>query len=204
MPQPVAPINLQIAQQDPSAATGNKQPKIGRSFQTVLKEIGPAQQGQTSAPAQADAARPGGPTQPSAPASTKPVEPPAGTSGARIEQLRLELMERNNQLANDKKTLDQLIPDLSDPKTRRGLLREAMQGIKSPTMAGRDFKGILGDIENRWLGVERTMTSEQDLSTGELLGLQARLYQVAQHVEVVSKVIDQVTGGVKTILNTNI
>jgi hypothetical protein len=37
-----------------------------------------------------------------------------------------------------------------------------------------------------------------------LLGLQARLYQVAQHVEVVSKVIDQVTGGVKTILNTNI
>jgi hypothetical protein len=39
---------------------------------------------------------------------------------------------------------------------------------------------------------------------GELLGLQARLYQVSQQVEVMSKVIDQVTGGIKTILNTTV
>ena len=59
-------------------------------------------------------------------------------------------------------------------------------------------------LETDWLNVERIMTSDKGLSTGELLGLQARLYQVSQHVEVVSKVVDQVTGGIKTILNTNI
>ena len=48
------------------------------------------------------------------------------------------------------------------------------------------------------------MMSDRDLSTGELLGLQARLYQVSQHIEVMSKVVDQVTGGIKSILNTNI
>ena len=48
------------------------------------------------------------------------------------------------------------------------------------------------------------MRSDKDLSSGELLGLQARLYQVSQHIDVMSKVVDQMTSGIKTILNTNV
>ena len=44
----------------------------------------------------------------------------------------------------------------------------------------------------------------KNLSPGELLALQARLYQVSQHIEVMSKVVDQMAGGIKTVLNTNV
>lgn len=135
---------------------------------------------------------------------TAEPEPAIKQSGARIEQLRLELMQKTDQIKSQAKSLDAMIPDLSDGRTRRGLLQEAMKGIKSPSLGGTDFKSVLGQLENQWLNVERIMTSDKTLTTGELLGLQARLYQVSQHVEVVSKVMDQVTGGIKTILNTNI
>jgi hypothetical protein len=69
---------------------------------------------------------------------------------------------------------------------------------------GTDLRGRFGQVENEWNQVESVMRSNRELSTTELLGLQARLYQVTQHVEVLSKVVDQVTGGIKTILNTNV
>lgn len=128
----------------------------------------------------------------------------AGTSGARIEQLRLELMERTSRIQGDNKKVTSLAPDLTDGKTRRGLLQEAMKGLHNPALTGSDMKSLLGEIEDQWLNVERIMTSDKTLSNGELLGLQARLYQVSQHVDVVSKVVDQVTGAIKSILNTNV
>ena len=128
----------------------------------------------------------------------------SGTSGARIEQLRLELMERTGRIQGDNKKLASMAPDLTDGKTRKGLLQEAMKGLHNPALAGSDMKSLLGEIEDQWLNVERIMTSDKSLSNGELLGLQARLYQVSQHVDVVSKVVDQVTGAIKSILNTNV
>jgi hypothetical protein len=126
------------------------------------------------------------------------------TSGAEIERLRMELTEKTSKFNSQINTLNNLIPDLTKGANRRGLLQEAMQGVNRSSLGGDNVKGILATLETDWLNVERIMTSDQGLSTGELLGLQARLYQVSQHVEVVSKVVDQVTGGIKTILNTNI
>jgi hypothetical protein len=180
----IGPIN--VAQKTSAGAAVQNQQSPERSFESVLKQVkGEQVKGQPTSPKIAT------------------VDPPP-PSGNRIEQLRLDLMERTKHLAKDRKTLDAMVPELTRPGSRHTLMQEAMSGISSPVLAGNDFKSILGSIENRWLNVERIMTSNQELSTGELLGLQARLYQVAQHVEVVSKVIDQVTGGVKTILNTNI
>ena len=181
MPDPLAAISAAkgATQQAAGSAAQKQEPK--RSFESVLKQ--PDREGGDK---------------------TVQVAPPGKTSGAQIEQLRLDLMERTRTLASDRKTLSEMVPYLSNGATRRSLLQEAMHGIRSPVLGGSDFKSILGDIENRWLNVERIMTSDQTLSNGELLGLQARLYQVTQHVEVVSKVVDQVTSGVKTILNTNV
>ena len=175
----IGPVH--VAQKTSAGAAVQNQQAPERSFESVLNDV------KTASPK---------------PATSPKLDQPQ--SGSRIEQLRLDLMERTKHLAKDRKTLDAMVPELTKPGSRRSLMQEAMNGISSPVLAGNDFKSILGSIENRWLGVERVMTSNQELSTGELLGLQARLYQVAQHVEVVSKVIDQVTGGVKTILNTNI
>ncbi|HYN86273.1 MAG TPA: hypothetical protein VER32_13580 [Pyrinomonadaceae bacterium] len=129
---------------------------------------------------------------------------PNGVSGAQLEQMRLDLMDRINRLPPGASNVSTLLPELIDTRTRLGMLRDVMSKSRGGTPVGTDLKGRFGQIENEWYQVEGIMKSNKDLSTTELLGLQARLYQVSQHVEVLSKVVDQVTGGIKTILNTNV
>ena len=154
-----------------------------RSFESVLQQQGGGD------PSAAQAQGPG----------------PAPVSGAKIERMRLDLMQRVERLPPGSPNVNALLPELLDSRTRLGMLRDVMSksgGGADP--AGTDLRGRFGQIENEWHQVEAMMRSNKDLSTTELLGLQARLYQVTQHVEVLSKVVDQVTGGVKTILNTNV
>jgi hypothetical protein len=131
------------------------------------------------------------------------VGQPAQISGAELEQMRLDLVRRTENLPAGESNLKVLVPELLDTRTRMGLLNEALQGVqKSPN--GVDLRGRFSQVEQEWYQLEGIMKSNKDLSMGELLSLQARLYQVSQHVEVMSKVVYQVTGGVKTILNTNV
>ena len=157
----------------------------GRSFESVLQQTG---QG-AGAPAEGSAPPPPG--------------RPRTVSGAELERMRLDLMERINRLPPGSPNVSALFPELIDTRTRLGMLRQVMSK-SGPTQVGTDLRGRFGQIENEWYQVETIMKSNKDLSTTELLGLQARLYQVSQHVEVLSKVVDQVTGGIKTILNTNV
>ncbi|MBA3713939.1 MAG: hypothetical protein H0W76_16025 [Pyrinomonadaceae bacterium] len=131
------------------------------------------------------------------------INAPSGVSGSTIERLRIELMERLGPIEPGAKKGSALHHDMIDPHSRLTLLREAMQG-KGSVPQGIDMKGTFGQVEREWGEVERILHSNNELSTGELLGLQARLYQVSQHIEVMSKVVDQMTSGVKSILNTNI
>jgi hypothetical protein len=156
-----------------------------RSFQSVLQEGGAS--GKT---AQEDS--PAGKSQ-----GGKHV------SGAGLEQLRSDLARRLGQIPSENKSLDSMMRELTRTGTRMSMLREAMTGVdNSPT--GTNLKGLFGRVEGEWFNLEQFMKSDKDLSTGELLGLQARLYQVSQHIDVMSKVVDQMTGGIKTILNTNV
>ena len=155
----------------------------GRSFESVLRQQ--EESGTVRPEAEAPAA-------------------PAPVSGAKIEQMRLDLMERVNRLPPGSPNVNTLLPELLDSRTRLGMLRDVMSKPGAAGPSGTDLRGRFGQIETEWNQVESIMRSNKDLSTTELLGLQARLYQVTQHVEVLSKVVDQVTGGVKTILNTNV
>lgn len=153
----------------------------GRSFESVLHQ-------------QEDGAATGRPD----------AQAPAPVSGAKIEQMRLDLMDRVNKLPPGSPSANALLPELLDSRTRLGMLRDVISKSNAPGSTRTDLRGRFGQIETEWNQVESIMRSNKDLSTTELLGLQARLYQVTQHVEVLSKVVDQVTGGVKTILNTNV
>jgi hypothetical protein len=157
-----------------------------RSFESVLQQQG------------------GG--DPSAAQASAQAGEPAPVSGAKIERMRLDLMQRVERLPPGSPNVNALLPELLDSRTRLGMLRDVMSksGGAGTAPTGTDLRGRFGQIENEWHQVESIMRSNKDLSTPELLGLQARLYQVTQHVEVLSKVVDQVTGGVKTILNTNV
>lgn len=155
----------------------------GRSFEGVLR-----QDGATPQEAQGAAQSP---------------ERAEGVSGAELERMRLDLMNRIQRLPPGSPNVDALLPELIDTRTRLGMLRDVMSKSHG-TPVGTDLRGRFGQVENEWYQVESIMRSNRELSTTELLGLQARLYQVTQHVEVLSKVVDQVTGGIKTILNTNV
>lgn len=185
MADPVSGVTLGNLSQQLEGQRSQQQGAGGRSFESILRQ----QEG--------DAAL-------SAPQGTSPQGAPAPVSGAKIEQMRLDLMERVGKLPPGSPNVNALLPELLDSRTRLGMLRDVISKSNAPGPASTDLRGRFGQIETEWNQVESIMRSNKDLSTTELLGLQARLYQVTQHVEVLSKVVDQVTGGVKTILNTNV
>lgn len=130
------------------------------------------------------------------------------TSGAdmqkKLDQMEAELADRFKQQNQDQSKINKMLPDLLDSKTRLGMLREAYSNIGNTSKVTSDLSGRFVQVENEYKQVEAIMQSDKNLSSGELLALQARLYQVGQHIEVMSKVVDQMAGGIKTVLNTNV
>lgn len=130
------------------------------------------------------------------------------TSGAemqkKLDQMEAELADRFKQTNENQDKFNKMLPELLDSKSRLGLLKEAYSKIGNTSKVTNDLGGRFMQVENEYKQVESIMRSDKNLSTGELLALQARLYQVSQHIEVMSKVVDQMAGGIKTILNTNV
>lgn len=117
-------------------------------------------------------------------------------------QLQQELAARLARLPAGAPAVQALLPELIGGRRRLELLREAMS--RAGRVATANELGALRRVEAEWQAVESEMWSGRELGMAELLALQARLYQVTQHIEVLSKVVDQVTGGIKTVLNTNV
>ena len=136
----------------------------------------------------------------------KPSEP--ATSGTemqrKLDQMEAELANKFKQTNQDQNNFNKMMPELLDSKTRLGMLKEAYSKIGDTSKVTGDLSGRFVQVENEYKQVEAIMSSDKNLSTGELLALQARLYQVGQHIEVMSKVVDQMAGGIKTVLNTNV
>jgi hypothetical protein len=130
------------------------------------------------------------------------------TSGSemqqKLDQMQVELSDKFKQPNQDQSKINKMLPDLLDSKSRLGLLKEAYSKIGNTSKVTSNLSGRFSQVETEYKQVEAIMTSDKNLSTGELLALQARLYQVGQHIEVMSKVVDQMAGGIKTVLNTNV
>lgn len=125
----------------------------------------------------------------------------------KLESMRVDLMNRYQNLPAGVPKVTTIFPEYLDTKTRMSafnkLLDDAVKGSGGSTQI-TDVKGRFSEVENEWLKLDNIMHSDKELSQGELLGLQARLYQVSQHIDVLSKVVDQMSSGVKSILNTNV
>jgi hypothetical protein len=184
--------NAGLHQQLPDSQTALKSQNGGKNFQQILENTGQQPQEQTNA--------------------TAPVSGERTTTGisgakldARIEALSNDLIKNvsNLNVTQVPNSPSELLPDLLYPKTRFSLLKQATSEIKTLPQ-GTELMGRMSQVETEFNQLEAIMKSNKDLSPGELLGLQARLYQVSQHIEVLSKVVDQMTGGIKTVLNTNV
>jgi hypothetical protein len=174
-----------------SQGTAQQPAKSGKSFEQYL------QQDQTLQTQEVEKVTP-----------TQTVEKTQSTSNvdlqSKLNQLELDLskkMQKSSQIPDD---ISKMMPDLTDAKTRLSLLKEAYSKVGNTSKVTSDLPGRMQQVEGEYKQVEEIMRSEKNLSQGELLALQARLYQVSQHIEVMSKVVDQMAGGIKTVLNTNI
>lgn len=176
-------LQKQLGGNSPGMEKQAQQSQNGRSFENVL------QNGNN----QADATQSGNQIN--------------GISNPKLETMRLDLINRYQNLPNGVPKVSAIFPEFIDTKTRmsnfRLMLNKAV-GSTGNSPQGTNIQGRFSQVENEWLQLENIMRSDKELSQGELLGLQARLYQVSQHVDVLSKVVDQMTSGVKTILNTNV
>ncbi len=121
----------------------------------------------------------------------------------KMDQLQSDLTQRLQQANPIGNNFSDIPKELLDSKSRLSLLREANTKLGSSTLPG-GFEGRLSQTENEYKQIDSLMKSDKNLSPGELLALQAKLYQVSQHIEVMSKVVDQMAGGIKTVLNTNV
>lgn len=137
------------------------------------------------------------------------TQPSTSISGAKMDakigELQNNLQQKYGELGSNPnpQSKSDLIPELFYGKSRMGLLGEALQHVNK-TPQGTELMNRFSQVEGEYKQLDAIMKSNKDLSPGELLGLQARLYQVGQHIEVMSKVVDQMAGGIKTILNTNV
>ncbi len=187
----------------------------GQLFQQILEKQASQQQQQTSGSRSFESylqqdAKTNTPTDDKTTTPTQQIERPQEptTSGAdmqkKLDEMEAQLAERFKQQNQSQTRINQMLPELTDSKSRLGLLREAYSKIGDTSKVTNDLSGRFVQVENEYREVESIMRSDKNLSTGELLALQARLYQVGQHIEVMSKVVDQMAGGIKTVLNTNV
>lgn len=126
-------------------------------------------------------------------------------TSSKLEQIQAELQKKTQTPESDPAKMTQLLKDImGESGGRMSMLKEAYDKLGKTSKVPSDLSGTLINTEREWNAVQQIMNSDKNLTQGELLALQQRLYMVSQHVEVMSKVVDQMAGGIKTVLNTNI
>lgn len=142
------------------------------------------------------------------PAQTVETQETQTTSGSdmqkKLDEMQAELDATNQKYKQESNKYSQMLPELLTKDSRSDLLREAFAKSGDTSKVTNNLQGRFEQVESEYKSVEAIMRSDKNLSQGELLALQARMYQVGQHIEVMSKVVDQMAGGIKTVLNTNI
>lgn len=133
------------------------------------------------------------------------AEKPSTETTNKLDQIQEDLQKRTQAPDADPARMTQLLKEImGESGGRMSMLKEAYDKLGKTSRVPSDLRGNLINTESEWKAVQQIMNSDKNLSQGELLALQQRLYMVSQHVEVMSKVVDQMAGGIKTVLNTNI
>lgn len=129
------------------------------------------------------------------------------TNDKKLDGMRLDLINRYNNLPDGAPSVSAVFPEYLNTKTNMSAFKNILNEALSSGLNTNQSKDVIGkftNVEKEVGELDQLMRSDKNLSQGELLSLQARLYQVSQHIDVLSKVVDQMTGGVKTVLNTNV
>jgi len=124
--------------------------------------------------------------------------PPPAKALTPLDQIREELTLRITGLkAGNPDGLVTL-----DPGARQSLISGLFNSLDKQSFA-TDLQTLLTDLESKWSQLTAISESGEKLSQSELLSLQAQVYDLSEEIALLSKLVDELTGGVKTILRTS-
>ena len=103
--------------------------------------------------------------------------------------------EEDQSVHRHRRMIDVIPGDVSERLLRESNGREHGKGF---------VESAANAVANGWNEVESAIGSAGNLSALQLLELQVRVYRVAHKIEIFSKVADQTSSGIKSVLNTNI
>ncbi|HSS47887.1 MAG TPA: hypothetical protein VLX28_02965 [Thermoanaerobaculia bacterium] len=94
-------------------------------------------------------------------------------------------------------------PSPAEGRAAEGLYRQKLAEVQQPGGAER----MLGELERGQARLASLLSEVQggkSYSARELLGVQAEIHQISRELEVASKVVAEVAGGVKTLLQQQV
>lgn len=93
------------------------------------------------------------------------------------------------------------LPAASDGGTATSRTPAAAGGDEGPSPFARILRSLGREVDHGEKVVRRAVDGgNKDLSSGELLALQAGVYRYSEAVDLSAKLIDRATSGVKTVL----
>ena len=93
--------------------------------------------------------------------------------------------------------------DANVPAPGEALRRTGVAGMEALTRAGRELVERVARGERSVERIVRQALSGRDFTPADLLALQAQMYRYTQEIELVSKVVDRGTSGLRTLLQQN-
>jgi NAD+--asparagine ADP-ribosyltransferase len=94
----------------------------------------------------------------------------------------------------------------SDMKTTRAELNKLTTAVNRmpDNKSSASIRDSLNSIESEYQNSTKLINDSKGMDMQALLKLQAQLYQMGENVQLLSKVVDQATSGVKTIFQTQV
>ncbi len=135
-------------------------------------------------------------------ASLKLPPPVTEVSAQQRKTLENDLRKRLRQ--SDVRTVEDVFK--VQMKSAQGGIEELNRTVAAMPKLGalEPLKQRLKDIESQFNASGTALHRVNLNDPGSLLQLQVQIYQVSQNVEVMSKVVDHVSSGIKTILQTQV
>jgi len=132
------------------------------------------------------------------PAEVKQV-PPGQESGGREANLKTQMETSGANSAHKV-----LSVNMKHAKERIEQLTTRVNTLPK-TAAFEPFRERLASIDNQYHSAGKLMNSIQgSTNPGDLMKVQMQMYQLTENLELMSKVVEQVTSGVKSILQTQL
>ena len=137
--------------------------------------------------------------------TSPPVDlPPAVTqvSPAQTQTLQAELRQRVQSTSSN--PADLLKVDLGNTGTSLNQLTKRVSALPN-SQATDPIRSRLMSIDQQYKATGQLFNNGgQQMSQQDLLNAQTQIYLMSENISLVSKVVDQVTGGVKTLLQTQV